>query len=58
MTKGKKEFSDEEKRAVSAAGLVWRLWEPVYRAPSSIIVRNCKGEVRMVDLKPNRQIHS
>jgi hypothetical protein len=53
MAASKKEFTDEEKRALGAAGLTWRLWEPVYRCPASIIIRNSRGEVRLVDVPQN-----
>lgn len=53
MAASKKEFTDEEKRALGAAGFPWRLWKLVYRAPSSIIIRDAKGDVRMVDVPPS-----
>lgn len=56
MAKKKKEFTEEEKRALGAKGIPCGLWEPVYRTPSSIIIRNDRGEVRMVDVPPNREI--
>lgn len=34
-----KDFSQEEKDLLKAKGMPWRLWEVLYRAPSSIIVQ-------------------
>ena len=45
-----KEFSQEEKDLLKAKGMPWRLWEVLYRAPSSIIVKNVvSGEVRLIE---------
>ena len=45
-----KKFSDEEKDLMKAKGLPWRLWEVLFRAPSSIIVKNVvNGEVRLIE---------
>lgn len=50
MASNKKEFTEEEKRALGAAGFPWRLWEPVYRYPSAIAIRNARGDVWLVDV--------
>jgi hypothetical protein len=45
-----KKFNDDEKDLMKARGLPWRLWEVLFRAPSSIIVKNVvNGEVRLIE---------
>ena len=56
MAASKKEFTDEEKRALGARGIVPGLWDLVYRYPSSIAIRNTNGDVRLVDMAPNGKI--
>ena len=56
MAKAKKEFTEEEKWALGARGIVPGLWELVYRYPSSIAIRNTNGDVRLVDMAPNGKI--
>ena len=47
-----KKFTDDEKDLMKAKGLPWRLWEVIFRAPSSIIIKNIvSGEVRLIDKK-------
>ena len=58
MAKAKKEFTEEEKRILGGMGIVPGLWEPVYRAPSSMIIRNDRNDVRLVDMPPNWQNHT
>ncbi len=58
MASNKKEFTEEEKRALGARGIVPGLWELVYRYPSSIAIRNASGDVRLVVMAPNGKIPS
>ena len=43
-------FTQEEKRALSVAGLDWRLWVPLQQLPNSIIVKHrITGEVKLIE---------
>lgn len=45
-----KDFTQEEKDLLKRKGMPWRLWEALFRAPSSLIIKNViSGEVRLIE---------